>query len=101
MNHLRRPFLVFSLVTSLLLVGGFFANQSAAHSLHHAHHKATTHASLICSWICAAGEIVESSYPIFTSLFRIADKVEFFPPLSARAASMLLIFERGPPPSNF
>ena len=101
MNHLRHPFLVFSLVASLLLVGGLFANQSTAHSLHHAHHKATTHASLICSWICAAGEIVESSDPIFTTLFSIVDKVEFFLSLSVRAVSTFFVFERGPPLSSF
>ena len=102
MKRLRQPFLVFSLVSCLLLVGGIFASQSAAHSLHHAHHhNATTHATLLCSWTCSAGEVLEVSDFILDISYSLISKVEFSPLIFARTASEFFIFQRGPPLSSF
>ena len=100
MKHLHRTFLIFGLVVSLLVVGGMFANKSVAHSLHHGHHKATTHASLICSWICAAGEIAQVSDFVFETLSSLVTKVELFPVHLVRTSPALFTFQRGPPHSS-
>lgn len=30
------------------------------HAAHHAHHQATTHGSVLCTWLCSAGQSTES-----------------------------------------
>ena len=102
MKHLYSPspFLIFGLVACILFVGGIFASESAAHSLHHAHHKAATHASLICSWICAAGEIAQASDFVFETLSSLVTGVELFPVHLVRASPALFTFQRGPPHSS-
>lgn len=41
--------------------------QTVAHAAHHAHHKAATHSTALCTWMCAAGqaqEHVSFNFPI-------------------------------------
>lgn len=97
MKHLRQPFLILNLIACLLIVGGVFANQSTAHSLHHDHHKATTHASVICSWMCAAGQVVEVADPVLDAPIYSISSVEVSHSLLVRTVSPLFIFDRGPP----
>lgn len=49
-----------ALVLSLLVLHASLFSQVAQHSLQHAHHQATTHGSLLCTWLCTAGEISEA-----------------------------------------
>ncbi len=37
-------------------MGAILATQALAHSTHHNHHKAQTHANPLCSLMCAAGQ---------------------------------------------
>ena len=97
MKSLRHPFFAASLVACLLLAGGVFANQSTAHSLHHGHHKATTHASAICSWMCAAGQVIEVADPILDAPIYCIHQVEVAPSHQLRLVSLLFNFDRGPP----
>lgn len=97
MKHLRHPFLILSLVASLLIVGGVFANQSTAHSLHHDHHKTATHASMICTWMCAAGQVVDVADPILDSPIHIVGTAEAIPYFSVHPVFSLVVFDRGPP----
>ncbi len=60
MKHLCRPFLAATLVACFLFVSVGLSGQATAHTLHHAHHKATTHASLLCSWACSAGQVLQA-----------------------------------------
>lgn len=48
-----------SLTICLLLLNGVVYVQTVEHAAHHAHHQAATHASVLCSWMCAAGQGVE------------------------------------------
>ena len=100
MKCLRHPFLIFGLVGCLLLVGGIFASQSSAHSLHHVHHKSATHATLICSWFCAAGEILEVSVSIFLKPSSFVIEVGNSQSLPVCTTSTLFVFKRGPPSFN-
>ncbi len=59
---MRRPFQRFvavGLTVCLLLISGVLSSQTVLHAVHHAHHKATTHASILCKWMCAAGQVLE------------------------------------------
>jgi hypothetical protein len=51
----------------LLLLGGLAYPQTVAHAGHHAHHTATTHASVLCSWMCAAGQVFEGAAVVLHS----------------------------------
>src|SRR5207237_8969715 len=57
-KSLRRSVAV-GLAVCLLLLSGLVYPQTVAHAAHHAHHKAATHATALCSWMCAAGQVLE------------------------------------------
>ena len=49
----------------LLLLSGLAYPQTVAHAGHHAQHTAKTHASALCSWMCAAGQVCEGTAIVF------------------------------------
>jgi len=49
------------LVLCLLAVGGLASAQSISHESHHAHHHKTAHATVLCNWMCAAGQAGEAT----------------------------------------
>lgn len=53
----------------LLLLGGLIYPASVPHELHHAHHQAATHATALCSWLCAAGHMAETGAPVIHVAF--------------------------------
>jgi hypothetical protein len=53
------------LVLCILFVGGFASAQSITHEQHHAHHQKATHGTVLCSWICAAGTVLDSAVVTF------------------------------------
>jgi hypothetical protein len=65
MNHRALKFLSILLVLSVLSVGGLAQAQSVEHAGHHAQHQAATHGTLLCSWMCAAGTILDSAVVTF------------------------------------
>ena len=56
MNHRILKALSILLVLCVLSVGGLAQAESVEHSGHHAHHQAATHGTVLCSWMCAAGQ---------------------------------------------
>lgn len=58
MRTLRSPFLSVCLVALLLLLGGVLSTQAVGHASQHTHHHSSaTHATTLCSWYCAAGQV--------------------------------------------
>ena len=55
------------LTVCLLLLSGLAYPQTVAHAGHHAHHTAKTHASVLCSWMCAAGQVFEGAAVVLQS----------------------------------
>jgi len=49
------------LVLCLLAVGGLASAQSISHASHHAHHHKAAHATVLCNWMCAAGQAGEAT----------------------------------------
>lgn len=49
------------LVLCLLTVGGLASAQSISHESHHAHHHKAAHATVLCNWMCAAGQAGEAT----------------------------------------
>lgn len=51
-----RQVVVVAMAACLLLVSVLAAPATVAHELQHAHHKAPTHSSPLCSWLCGVGQ---------------------------------------------
>ena len=49
------------LVCCLLMLSTVGFAETVSHTLHHAHHGANTHATPLCSWLCAAGQGLNTS----------------------------------------
>jgi hypothetical protein len=45
------------LVVCILAVSGLASAQSITHESKHAHHQKSTHSTVLCSWLCAAGQV--------------------------------------------
>jgi hypothetical protein len=65
MNHTVIKFLSILLVLCVLSVGGLAQAQSVEHAGHHAQHQAATHGTLLCSWMCAAGTVLDTAVVTF------------------------------------
>ena len=65
MNHRALKFLSILLILSVLSVGGLAQAQSVEHAGHHAQHQAATHGTLLCSWMCAAGTVLDTAVVTF------------------------------------
>jgi hypothetical protein len=65
MNRIVLKFVSILLVLCVLSVGGLAQAQSVEHAAHHAHHQAATHGTVLCSWMCAAGEVLDSAMVTF------------------------------------
>ena len=61
MKHAVPRFLSVFLVFCVLSVGGLAQAQSVEHAGHHAHHQAATHGTILCSWMCDAGTVLDSA----------------------------------------
>jgi len=65
MSHIVLKFLSVLLVLCVLSVGGLAQAQAVEHAGHHAHHQAATHGTVLCSWMCAAGAVLDSAVVTF------------------------------------
>ncbi len=62
MNPLSfRQVLAVAVVLCILVVGGLASAQSIAHESHHGHHEKATHGTVLCSWMCAAGQVLDAN----------------------------------------
>jgi hypothetical protein len=90
-------FLALSLALCLLTLSGLVFPQAVMHAGHHAHHQAATHASALCTWMCAAGQglesvvllITESISPVTTLDGTVPDSIDGIVPTPSQS--------RGPP----
>lgn len=98
MNHFRaRQALAALLVLCVLVVGGLASAQSITHESHHAHHQKATHGTVLCSWMCAAGQVLDANaapHLIEQSPVIISDNATFLfvPHIALDSAT-----SRGPP----
>ena len=71
-SRLMTQSLALLLVLCLLAVGGLASAQSISHEAHHAHHHKAAHATVLCNWMCAAGQAGEA-----TTVFVPSDVVPY------------------------
>jgi hypothetical protein len=65
MNHTVLKVLSILLILCVLSIGGLAQAQSVEHAGHHAHHQAATHGTVLCSWMCAAGTVLDTAVITF------------------------------------
>ncbi|GKS57086.1 hypothetical protein YTPLAS18_06130 [Nitrospira sp.] len=85
----------------LLLLSGLLYPATVPHALHHAHHQAATHATALCSWLCAAGQLTDAALPLlpadFALVARLTDPIAPDPLI----VSIYRPSSRAPPASTF
>ncbi|WP_447973574.1 hypothetical protein [Nitrospira sp. Kam-Ns4a] len=81
----------------LLSVGALAYGQMVQHAVQHAHHKAATHATAICSWVCSAGQVLEGpAIPLHVAIGPLT--VASLPPGAHWASAVRVVSpSRGPP----
>ncbi|BFU95334.1 MAG: conserved protein of unknown function [Nitrospira sp.] len=84
-------------VFCVLTVGGLASAQSISHESQHAHHQKATHSTALCSWMCAAGSVLDSvSAPALAEHSPVA-LVEEFVPQTVPSTAVQVVTSRGPP----
>ena len=49
------------LILCILAISGIASAQSLRHDTQHSHHQKSTHSTVLCSWMCAAGQAGEAA----------------------------------------
>jgi hypothetical protein len=93
---MKRMFAVL-LVLCLLVVGSAASAQSISHESHHAHHQQSTHSTVLCAWMCAAGQVLDSvTTPALIELAPVS-LIELPALTEFSSTSSSLLTSRGPP----
>ena len=97
MTRLSRTALVLGVLACFLVMSGVVSSQAAAHSLHHVHHNAATHSTILCSLMCAVGQVVSVAEPVFDAPLTVLHAIEVSIVHPVRLTVPTLHFSRGPP----
>jgi len=88
------------LVLCVLVVGGLASAQALTHESHHAHHQKSTHSTILCSWMCAAGQVLDgTAVPCLVGQSPVAC-VEQSAFQSVPHVTLESVTSRGPPSSS-
>ncbi len=90
-------FVTVGLTASLLLLNGMVFAQTVEHAVHHARHQAATHATVLCSWMCAAGEILDAYQVPFENKPLIAGDAQIWVPVLSPPRLSVVPVSRPPP----
>jgi hypothetical protein len=85
------------LALCLLILSGVMYPQTVAHAAHHAHHKAATHSTALCTWMCAAGQAQEHISFNFQIELEVASSVYGFTGQQPIQLHFVVPTTRGPP----
>jgi hypothetical protein len=85
------------LVLCLLVLSGLMYPQTVAHAAHHAHHKAATHSTALCTWMCAAGQAQEHVSYNFQVEIEVVSAVDNFIAQQPIELDFIAPTTRGPP----
>ncbi len=98
MRNLRSPTLVLGLVVLLLVVGGILSAQAIGHvSQHTHHHTSATHATTLCSWYCAAGQVHGADLVVVAAPIASFLAIQIERPVTYLSSIIVLSSSRAPP----
>jgi hypothetical protein len=95
--RINRQILVLPLVACLLLVPLLASSATVAHETQHAHHKAATHSSPLCSWFCGAGQGLDLQDSVFVPAITFLAMLDVQSADRVDDAELVLSPSRGPP----
>ena len=76
MTRIQRILVCALLACALLAIQGIAALHAMEHVSHHANHGADAHRTVLCSWMCAAGQVVDGA-PVTSIIERSpVDRIE-------------------------
>jgi hypothetical protein len=97
MNHKVFKFVSILVVLCVLSVGGLVQAQAVEHAGHHAHHNAATHGTVLCSWMCAAGVVLDTAVVTFQAELSPIAFITLFNPAQPSIESCHTSSSRAPP----
>jgi hypothetical protein len=97
MNRTVLKFLSILLVLCVLSVGGLAQAQSVEHAGHHAQHQAATHGTLLCSWMCAAGTVLDTAVITFQAELKPVDLITLSHSVQPSVEACRISPSRAPP----
>ena len=100
MIRFNRQILVLPLVACLLLVPALGSSAMVAHESQHAHHKAATHSSALCSWLCGAGQGFDLTDSVFAPTIVFLETLDIKSADQTNEAVSVFSLSRGPPASS-
>lgn len=86
-----------ALATLLLALSALMYPAMVPHSAHHAHHEAATHATALCSWMCAAGQASETGVPAIHVAFAPIMQLRTAPAVAPDSQLLVTRPSRAPP----
>ncbi|SLM47819.1 conserved protein of unknown function [Nitrospira japonica] len=93
----KRSWLVWSLLVWLILTSGIMGASSVVHLHHHGNNHSGTHATGPCTWLCAAGQAVESGLVHLSFQSRSTVPVDWLIHDALTTPPSLQVWFRGPP----
>ena len=100
MIRFNRQILVLPLVACLLLVPVLASPAMVTHETQHAHHKAATHSSALCSWLCGTGQGFDLTDAVFVPTIAFLETLDIESADQADVAVPIFSLSRGPPPTS-
>jgi hypothetical protein len=98
--RLNRQILVLPLVACLLLVPVLASPAMVTHETQHAHHKAATHSSALCSWFCGAGQGFDLTGSVFVPTIAFLTTIDIESADQTDDIASVFSPSRGPPASS-
>ena len=98
MNAAIQRSLTIGLIFSLVSLLGPLSAESTSHAAYHAHHHdASVHASALCAWFCAAGQMAQGHHLTPTVMTQCGVVTERPCSTTVTAEPLFNCFSRGPP----
>jgi hypothetical protein len=96
----NRQIFILPLVACLLVVPALASPAMVTHETQHAHHKAATHFSALCSWFCGAGQGVHLADSVFAPTIILLETLDIESANQTDYADSAFALSRGPPASS-
>ena len=97
MTRTQRIMVSVLLACSLLALQGLVYPHALEHVSHHAHHGADVHSTVLCSWMCAAGQDLDAVQGLFEVNVRLSGLVDQEATDSLQTEPRARRTSRGPP----
>lgn len=98
MNKMVVKSVAIGLVVGLLFLSGLAYPKVVAHDLQHAHHQASTHSTILCFWMCAAGQALDGIQFVLHIRFDPVIEDDSLSVQLPRSRPADIPASRGPPP---